>query len=206
MFQLKSFESMLHRFIRKASESTGERYDTLTLLEQIALAQHHGIPTPILDWSYSPYVAAYFAVTDSSFFRDRDLGFSIYALEVGQFDEPRLSELEETEMLKGLGRPFWFLDTKRFLSRRIVRQAGCFTFQNFPGCLQEWLRSSGSEPSVSIKKYAVSGSRFQMLRELELMGITGGTLFDDLDYISKDTVHAEMMIAREERDKKHASI
>jgi hypothetical protein len=33
----------------------------LPIQEQMAMLRHHGAPSPLLDWSYSPYVAAYFA-------------------------------------------------------------------------------------------------------------------------------------------------
>ena len=58
-------EGMVETFRRYAYDTTSLSSDA-SLWEWLALAQHHGLPTRLVDWTKSPYVALHFATYKAS--------------------------------------------------------------------------------------------------------------------------------------------
>ena len=181
-------------FRRKAHIYLQDRTALEDDLRCLALMQHHGAATRLLDFTKSPFVAAFFAL-------ERAIGTSaVYALNTPalwhavprerpeltrEAIDPRLPGKFEYYFMQNIHEVVWVGEPMQ-MDRRLVAQSGMFAV---PGLLDrpldQILDGYATDAPLMQKLLLPPSIRDEAMRTLYRMNITHASLFPDLDGLAR---------------------
>jgi len=189
-------------------------------LEWLFLMQHHGLPTRLLDWTESPLIASYFAVSNHNSkagelwamnpdaLNKQGNNIGLPALEKSQLrylaEEPFIPKEinnkepkfynpgSNAELLRSLDLnqepkyPIAFKPPKNL--PRMVSQFSAFTIHPKPIESNRGISDLLTEKTCLIRYNIPSKHKKGILRDLFSLGISRGTIFQDLDSLCDDVI------------------
>lgn len=188
----------LRIFRRKAHNYLPDHEVLKDDLRSLAMMQHHGAPTRLLDFTKSPYVAAFFALEDAV------EEAAVYALNTPRlwsatprFDatltreriDPRVAGNFAQFFLENRHPVVWFGEPSE-MDRRLVAQSGLFVI---PGQLdlplEQLLDGYATSEPLLIKYVLPIEIRAEAMDALYRMNVTNASLFPDLEGLARASAY-----------------
>jgi hypothetical protein len=196
---IRRLELALLRNFRKYAVTEGEHADSIW--DWLALGQHRGLPTRLLDWTYSPLVALHFATdTPEDFGRD-GVVWCVNFVEANKRLPQRLrrimtregSDTVTVDMLSvfkdlrafdALSRtPFLVFLEPPAIDRRILNQFALFSLMSSPTAeIDGWLEQ---HPELCRRVIVPARLKWEIRDKLDQANINERILFPDLDGLSR---------------------
>ena len=192
-------ELALLRNFRKYAHGEVARQDSIW--DWLALGQHRGLPTRLLDWTYSPLVALHFATDDPATFKHDGTVWCIDFVQANKRLPPRLrrilnqeaSDTSTVEMLSEFAtlrefdalrrEPFVVFMEPPAVDRRILNQFALFSLMSSPAAhLDKWLES---HPELCRKVRIPAKLKWEIRDNLDQANINERVLFPGLDGLSR---------------------
>lgn len=167
----------------------------------LALGQHRGLPTRLLDWTYSPLVALHFATEKTADFDHDGIVWCVNFVEANKRLPGRLKRIlrEEgsdtftVEMLSAFSslRSFDALSREPFVvfleppavDQRILNQLALFSLMSSPSArLDDWLQQ---HPDLCRRVIVPSALKWEIRDKLDQANVNERVLFPGLDGLSR---------------------
>ena len=196
-YAIDQFSSRFHLYDR-------ENIQPGSLLEWLAIMQHYGVPTRLLDFTTSPYAALYFALETYDIARRPDIALYCInytelmekTLEIIKSEDNEFNETRQTingkqdEIFKKyvdrFNRNVLWVTEPQMLNARIDKQSGCFLVAGNKGRRISEIMADPGYKAVTMNKYILPGEKIEsVFALLRKMNISGKSIYGDLMGLSR---------------------
>ena len=182
-------ERILRIFKRKAIHFLDHVPDRNDDFQWLALMQDHGAPTRLLDFTWSPYVAAFFALHNAT------AEAVIWACNPFEIERRKKISVEEPGAFRryflSSPKPFVWMGEPHAMNRRLIAQSGTFLVPAILNQPIDAILANYPDPKHTLIKFILPADKIREkgMRELYKMNITQATLFPDFDGLARSLAY-----------------